>query len=231
MRQVGALLAGSMGLVSIAHSGAPLSTDDVGVLEPTACESETYAQHLHVAGIVSVRALSTQFGCGIGARSQIGFGYARAASGGAHDDAIGLSGKTGLFSADAASAAPFDLALAWRLTALRVAGTGFRHEGTAVVLVASRPLGAGFTAHANLGWSRSEASRASSTTWNVAAEAVVASGFELMAEVYGDDRDRPWRGVAARWAPAPHLSFGLSWARQSAHPRSRFASVGVKLGF
>ena len=223
MRQVAALLVGAMGLVSIAHGGAPLSTDDAGVLEPQVCEVETYAQRLTRSGIDAVRAVSTQFGCGIGARSQIAIGYARAASGDAHDDALGLAGKSSLFAAD--------LALAWKLSALRVAGAGFRHEGTALVLVASHALGAGVTAHANLGWAHSQSARASSTTWNLAAEALVAAGVELMAEVYGDDRDRPWRGLAARGSPAQRLSFGISWAQQSAQPRSRFAGIGVKLGF
>ena len=231
MRQVAALLVGAMGLVSIAHGGAPLSTDDAGVLEPQVCEVETYALRLTRSGIDAVRAVSTQFGCGIGARSQIAIGYARAASGDAHDDALGLAGKSSLFSADAAQASPFDLALAWKLSALRVAGAGFRHEGTALVLVASHALGAGVTAHANLGWAHSQWARASSTTWNLAAEALVAAGVEPMAEVYGDDRDRPWRGLAARGSPAQRLSFGISWAQQSAQPRSRFAGIGVKLGF
>ena len=133
MRQVAALLVGAMGLVSIAHGGAPLSTDDAGVLEPQVCEVETY-----------------------------------------------------------------------------VAGAGFRHEGTALVLVASHALGAGVTAHANLGWAHSQSARASSTTWNLAAEALGAAGVELMAEVYGDDRDRPWRGLAARGSPAQRLSIGIS---------------------
>ena len=114
---------------------------------------------------------------------------------------------------------------------MRSPGTGFRHEGTALVLVASRPLGAGLTAHANLGGSRSQSARASSTTWNLAAEAALGAGIELMAEVYGDDRDRPWRGIAARWSSTEKSSFGASWAVQSGSLRTQLVSVGAKLGF
>ena len=107
MRQIGALLVGGMGLVGSAEAGAPLATEDAGVLEARACEWETYAQRVHANAIDPVRAVSTQVGCGIGWRSQVGLGYARAASGGVHDDAIGLAGKTGLLLRNASDTAPF----------------------------------------------------------------------------------------------------------------------------
>lgn len=110
MRQVGALLVGSMGVIAVAQAAAPLATDDAGVLEARACEVETYGQRLREAGTDPVRGLSASFTCGIGMRSQFGLGYARASSGGTHDDAVGVSGKTGLFAADAP--VPFALALA-----------------------------------------------------------------------------------------------------------------------
>ena len=229
MRQVGVLLVGSMGLVAIAQGAAPLATDDTGVLEARACEIEIYGQRQRATANDPVRAVSTAFGCGIGMHSQIGIGYARAASDGALDDAVGVSGKTGLFAADAAS--PFALALAWRLTALRVAGSGFRHEGSAITLVASRQLGIGITAHANLGWAHRRQTHASSTTWNLAAEAALGAGFEALAEVYGDDRGRPWRALGARWSPTERVGFGVAWAQPPAHPRSGTASAGVRLGF
>ncbi len=228
MRKVGALLVGSMGLVALAQGAAPLATDDAGVLEARACEVETYGQRLRHTGIDPLHAVSASFTCGIGTRSQIGVGSARTSSAGAHADAVGVSGKTGLFASDAP--APLALALAWRLSASRVDGNGFRHEGTALTLVASRPLGSDITAHANLGWAHSQAAHANSTTWNVAAEAALGAGIEALAEVYGDDRGRPWRAVGARWSPTSRVSFGVAWQR-SAHPRSRAASLGVKLGF
>lgn len=99
------------------------------------------------------------------------------------------------------------------------------------MLVASRPLGTGITAHANLGWVHSQAGHASTTTWNLAAEAALGAGIEALAEVYGDDRGRRWQALGARWSPTSRLSFGVAWAQQSAHPRSRSATLGVKLGF
>ncbi len=229
MGRITALIVGGLGLASLPHGAAPLATDDAGVLEARACEIETYAQRQREAGAADpMRGASLAFGCGFGARSQVGLGYARTGSAAGHDAALGVAGKTALLAPDG----PFGLALAWRLNALRAAGSsGLRHDGSALVLIASRPLGADVTVHANLGWARSRAAHASSTTWNLAAEAALGAGVEALAEVYGDDREPPWRAIGARWSPTPQTSFGLSWAQQAAQPRSRTTNLGLKLGF
>lgn len=82
-----------------------------------------------------------------------------------------------------------------------------------------------------LGWARSEETRQSATTWNLAAELSVDSALDLGAEVYGDDRNKPAVGVGARWHLNEQLSLNASYAVQSETPRIKLWTIGFKLAF
>ena len=105
------------------------------------------------------------------------------------------------------------------------------HELTYLNAVATRDLAPGWTGHANLGWVRSESASANSTTWNLALERALGNGVDLMGEVYGDDRAKPWIGVGARWAVSDKLSLNAAWATQRETPRVNAWSIGFKLAF
>lgn len=59
--------------------------------------------------------------------------------------------------------------------------------------------------HANLGMSRDRQTRQHSTTWGVGAEFWTSERTMLIAESFGDDRQKPWVQAGVRYAIIPGL--------------------------
>ena len=77
---------------------------------------------------------------------------------------------------------------------------------TYAYLPASVSLAGGrMVVHANVGWLRERASGLKKLTWGLGAEWQVASRLTLIAESFGDHRDRPWWQLGARVAVVPDL--------------------------
>jgi hypothetical protein len=212
---------------SAAQAGRPLATEDADVLERGACEWESFAARQTVSGAPAVNGAGTQVGCGVGWNSQVALGYARERSAGASTSAWGLSGKTAIIERDAGATG---FTLAWGLGSLRTPGGSMKHESSFLTLVATREW-AGWLTHANLGWERSESASMNTTTWNLAVERPIGAGVDLMAEVYGDDRSRPWLGTGVRWTVNERFSVNASWSVQRESPRPKLWTLGFKLGF
>ena len=222
------LLLPLLAFAASAQAGRPLATEDADVLEPGQCEWESFAARTRADGEAGVRGWTTQFGCGLGARTQAALAYSRARSDGATAEGLLLGGKTQLLARQDDATG---WTLAWGLAAAKPPGGSFEHDTTYLNLVATRALGEGLTGHANLGWLRSQSAHASSTTWNLAAEQAVGAGVDLMGELYGDDRSETWLGLGARWTPSEHLSLNASWARQGGAASARLWTLGVKFSF
>lgn len=225
-----ALLAGALlaSAASLAHAARPLASEDADVLDAGQCEAEGFYSQWHASGFDGLKAWTLQAGCGIGAHTQLALAGSRANSGGEHADALQLAGKTALIARDEGG---LGLALAWNLSALRAGGGSFAHEASCLTLAATREMAPGWTAHANLGWTRSEQARMHSTTWGLALEKSLGHGVDLAGEVYGDDRHRPWTGAGLRWAVDAHWSLNAALAAQHDSPRQRLWSLGAKLSF
>lgn len=97
--------------------------------------------------------------------------------------------------------------------------------------MATKELRRGITGHANLGWTRSQIDDANSTTWNLAAEWALGHGVDVMGEVYGDDRAKPWLGGGLRWSASETLSVNSSYSVQSETPEVKQFTVGLKFAF
>jgi hypothetical protein len=213
---------------SSAHAGRPLATEDADVLERGECETEGFAARQTAAGAAAVDGIALQLGCGFGWNSQAALGYARERSAGASTGAWGLSGKTAIVERALGTTG---VTLAWGLGTLREPGGSMKHEASFLTLVATRAWVDGWLTHANLGWSRSESASANSTTWNLAVEKPIGGDVDLMAEVYGDDRDKPWLGTGVRWSVTERFSVDASWSVQNASPRPKLWTLGFKLAF
>lgn len=211
-----------------AHAGRPLATEDADVLDAGSCELEGFASRLDERLPPASRGTTLQFGCGIGWDTQAALGWTHARSGDESAHAWALGGKTAIVRRGQGGVG---LTLAWGFAAERPPGGPLKHEATALNLVATREWSGGWLTHANLGWLRSESASASTTTWNLALERPVGGGVDLMAELYGDDRTRPWVGVGARWAASERLGLNASYAVQDESPRPRLWTVGFKLVF
>ena len=213
-----------------AHAGRPMATEDAGVLDRGACELESYVARATASGLPSARALSLQLGCGFGYDTQLAFAVAEAKAGGLKARTTTLLGKTAL-NAPANNTTAFTLA--WGLAWAKPDGGSNGHELTFLNGVATHPLSSSLKLHANLGWSRSQSAKASTTNWNLGLEKSYASGIDAMAEIYATDRDdAPWVQLAVRWAAIPDKLFvDGSWGLQTGSGSAKQMTVGLKVPF
>lgn len=219
-----------------AHAGRPLQTDDAGVLDRGACEVEAAAERVRLEG-ERARGTSLALGCGAGSGVQLGLGVSRVSAGGARETGAEFGGKWALWRGSGAEDAPA-LALGWGVAGARDAAGTWRHVATDLVLLASVPLQSGWTLHANLGHARDETQPGQrSTTWGLALEHAGWAlpggvGVAPMAEVFGDDRERPWWNVGLRLTLLPdRLWADVAVARQQQSGGARAVGLGLKLAF
>ena len=213
-----------------AQAGRPLVTEDAGVLEPGACEVESFASRQREPSSPRVSGVSLQLGCGVGMQSQVALAGARERSEGETSRAWTFSGKTALNEpADDGPA----YTLAWGAASLRQPGGSHRHEDSFLNGVMSMPWGEALTLHANLGWSRSESARQSTTGWALALEHATTPAVSLMTEAFATDRDHaPWVQLAARWTLVPEKLFlDGSWGLQTTGQRPKMVTLGLKASF
>jgi hypothetical protein len=111
----------------------------------------------------------------------------------------------------------------------RNGGASLRWQEATVSLVATRELAGSWLLHANLGVSHERESRQNSTLWSVGVEST--DTLALAADVFGDDRSRPWisGGVGYSWGGG--FSASVRLAQQFEQPRLRSVTLGLKLVF
>jgi hypothetical protein len=214
------------------HAGRPLHTEDAGVLAQGDCELEGGTLR-HRADAGRAAESSLQAGCGLGAGSSLAVAGLTHRAGGLRESGLVIGGKTGLWTGGGSEAAA--LALAGQISGARVPGGSWHHAGSGLNLIASRPAGAHFTLHANLGHARNELDHQHSTTWGVAIEHAGLGHDQRwapMAELFGDDRERPWWNLGLRLTVlAEKLYFDISYGRQLTAGRPALVSLGFKAGF
>lgn len=214
-------------LPAAAFAARPLVTDDAGVLDPRACELEAVVGRQREE--TSTNTAAGQLGCGVGANSQLTLAFTRSReTEEPATRAVGLSSKTALgWFPDGPAQWALSMSLG-REHALE----GEQAELTAtVVLIATVKATDRFTWHANLGWINRRPARVNTTSWNLAGEYAVAPLLDLTAEVYGDDRSRPWLAAGARLNLGPAWSLNASYGAQPTEPHARQLSLGAKLAF
>jgi hypothetical protein len=221
-----AVLAATLCLPAVA--GRPLATEDADTLDAGDCEWESFAGRETARGLPSARAWATQVGCGVGHHAQVALGVGQTRSAGDTVPGWALSGKLGLVPRGEGATG---VSLAWGLGAEKAPGASMKHETSLLALVATRELSDGVLGHLNLGWARSESARRSSTLWNAAIEGTVGRGVDLMAEVYGDDRDKPWVATGIRWTLGESFSVDASYSVQTGSPRVKLWTLGFNLAF
>ncbi len=213
------------------QAGRPLQTEDAGVIAAADCEVEG-ARLLERTDGATEAENGLALACGVGLRSQLALGLARAGSGDAATRLQQLGGKTGLWRDGDEGPA---LTLAWSVGRAKEAGGGWRHDSREASLVASLPVD-GATVHLNLGHAREVPTRLVATTWALAwerdPEALGAMAWAPMAELFGDDHGQAWWNVAARLTLLPGRAFvDLSFGRRWQGGPSRLATLGFKLAF
>ncbi len=212
-------------VATAAQAGRPLQADDAAVMDPRACELEGAHGDWRLDG-GGQRQTSLQLGCGIGQGSEVALNVIRPRE-------LALNGKTLLVSTAWADG-DAQLTLGWSLSHRHVE-TIWRRSSAGLNLIGSAPLTRELTLHANLGHQRDELLRRRSTTWALAVEhGGLGEGgrWQPMAEVFGDDRGKPWANAALRVAVVPDRLFvDASYGRQFAGARARLKTLGFKLAF
>lgn len=85
--------------------------------------------------------------------------------------------------------------------------------------------------HTNLGWLRERGTRRNNMTWGVATELLISPRFSGIVETFGDNRQRPFWQIGARYALVPELvqvdaTIGQQHAGSSA---DRWFSFGLRI--
>lgn len=213
-----------------AHAGAPLLSEDSGVLGAGECEVEGAVATAR-EGDVSVRERILGLGCGTGHDWQWGLALAHASAGSASVRGVALGGKVTLWALSDDASIALAPSLGWSDS-----GSGWKQSTQDVTLVYSGPLVADWTLHLNLGHGRDREADERSTGWSVALE---HAGFDLggvtlapMGDLAGDDRGAPWWNLGLRATLVGDRAWlGLSYARQINPQRARLATLSLKVAF
>lgn len=204
----------------------PLASETADSLEKGNCEQESAWLSIRSSGQPSASAIDLLVACGIGHDTQLSAGYTRLRSAGLTDQSLNLAGKTTLVPiADGR----IGWALAYAASLDKAAGQGWRHEGTRLLGVGTTALAAWLTGHVNLGWQRSRSDRQSSTVWSLGLEG--DTGWRWTADLFGDDRSRPWASAGVLLPVSEKFSVNAAYAQQFESPRVRQWSLAFKLDF
>jgi hypothetical protein len=211
-----------------AHAERPLVTEHADILASRECEWESLAAITREEGADDTRSYSTLVGCGLGQRAQVALALASDRAGSDNNKSLTVLGKIGLV---ARSDKNPGITLAWSFAGGKAHNESFTLQGSALALVLSHGWAKYWLGHANLGWARDHSGHLNRSTWNLALERALGDGVDVMGELYGDDRDRPWLGLGVRWAAKESLSLNASYAAQYSGLRARLVTVGFNLVF
>lgn len=209
-----------------ARAGQPLLTETADVIGAGHCQLETSLGSLHESGAPRQQLADAVGSCGWGRHTEAGLTLAGLRASGASDRLVGLKGKT-LLAMPADGAASF--ALAYSLWWSRPAGEAWGLGGSRLFGVASRGLTEHLLGHLNLGWLRTERNRLSHTTWSLGVESDGDLGWA--ADLFGDDRSRPWLSGGVKLPLADKVSASLACAQALESSRPRLWTLGLKLEF
>jgi len=218
------LLASFVSLSMPARADRPLVSETADVIPSGDCQVETAAARVTSRGALSTTGLNALFSCGVLGNHQAALGYGDARSGGRSEQSLYVGGKSTLI---APAAGVTGLGVGYGIGLLKSAGLSFDHESSMVVAVLTRELSAGLLGHVNLGWSRSQSARQNSALWSLGFEH--GSDRVFAADLFGDDRGKPWLSAGMGWSLADKLSVNLAGALQFEKPKVKNLSVGFKI--
>lgn len=217
-------------LLALGAGGAladrPLVSETADVIGGDQCQVESGIARQTSSGTPSATGADVLGSCGIGGHSQLGISLAGARQAGSSASSIGLGGKSTLkMPADGA----IGYAVAYGISVDKLPGQSWRHGSTRLFGVATKEFEGGLLGHLNLGWLRTEADNLNSTTWSVGVEG--DGPLRWAADIFGDDRARPWVSAGIVLPVADKISANLAYAQQFERPRVRQWTLGFKIEF
>lgn len=221
------LLACALTLTTLpAWADRPLVSETADVIPASSCQVEAALGRTTQSGSPTEKAGAALFSCGVAGVHQFGFAAQESRADGARARALTLTGKTTLRMPDKGQPG---FGIAYTLGFEKADGQGLRRESATVLGVVTQEVLDGVLLHANLGWAHSRSAGQSTTTWSLGVEK--GDGIVLAADVFGDDRSRPWVSAGAGWALLDKLSFNAAYAMNFERKRVKQLSVGMKIVF
>lgn len=211
-----------------ACANRPLATDTADTVPNGRCQFEPYVGSNRSDATPTERFWVLQLNCGVTANTQLGANLARDWNDTDAANALAFTGKTTLVELKDGQTG---FALGYGLNASRPRGDAWSTEGGLLSGIASRQLADGWLVHANLGWTHSRSAHRSSTTWALATEYDLTTAAVFSAELYGDDRVRPWTSLGLLWKLGVSASVNVSYGVQSSSPRVRQFTAGFLVEF
>ncbi|MES2509144.1 MAG: hypothetical protein V4625_04405 [Pseudomonadota bacterium] len=217
------LLALGLCLCAPAQAARPLNTDDARIVDPDSCQLESWVRRNEA---------STEYwalpGCNFTGNLELTLGGARTndATGNPLDRTV-LQGKTILKPLEKSG---WGLGLA--------AGTVRRAQGNASSsdVYAYVPTSLSFAddrwiVHTNVGWLREGATRRDLATWGVGFERELTPSTWLIAETFGQSRERPQFQMGLRqWIVPGHVQIDATYGNRAGGGGSeRWFSIGLRL--
>lgn len=208
---------------SAARADRPLVSETADVIGAGRCQIETGLASTRASGLVSLRSVDMSGSCGVAGHTQLGIALGSSRQAGATDLGLSLVGKHTLkMPADGT----IGYGVAYNLGLEKASGEGWRHGSTRLLGAATKEFAMGMLGHLNLGWVRNQRDRLNVTTWSLGVES--DSALRWAADVYGDDRARPWVSAGLLLPLADGISANLAYAQQFEQPRVRQWTLGFK---
>ena len=218
------LLAALACLPLTTRADRPLVSETADVIPSGACQVETAVARVTSRGALSTTGFNALFSCGVLGMHQAAIGYGRARTSEESEQSLSFGGKTTLIAPEPGITG---FGVGYGIGLSKASGLSTEHESSMVVAVLTRELSAGLLGHVNLGWSRSQSARQNSAIWSLGFEH--GSERVFAADLFGDDRGKPWLSAGMGWSLAEKLSVNLAGALQFEKPKVKNLSVGLKL--
>ncbi len=204
--------------------------DEVDIVERGDCDVETKWQRRTARGEALERESALRLGCGIGWSTELALAFARTRSADARGDALDIEGKTSLRER---SGGRLGWALAYGVAAERAGpGVPWRRTERFILIEATLQPATGWLAEVSLGNARQRSARRDTTLWSLGLERGFSDSFEAVAELSGDDRDRPTASVGLRYQIWPdHALLSLTYGVKMTPLRERRLGLGVTFEF
>lgn len=209
-----------------AWADRPLVSETADVIGAGDCQVEAWAARARASGLATARGETAFASCGVGGQHQFGLLAEQLRVAGERERAYTLFGKTTLVAPEKGK---LGFGLAYSLGFDKPAGQGLRRESAMVLGVLTQELGGGTIVHVNLGWTHSRSASQSTTVWSLGVEH--GEAFTVAADLFGDDRSRPWASAGVGYNVSDSLSLNATYALQFDKPRVRVAALGLKLKF
>jgi hypothetical protein len=219
----GACAAALLATACSAWAGRPLTVEDASVVEDHGCQVEAWIDRSRDATTGWVVPA-----CNLFWNTEWQAGFARSHEGQTRFSDAYFQAKTLL--QEVRDDSPWGVASVIGVTRKPLNETHRGYDNPYAIAVLTIAAGsAPVLVHGNLGWTHDRERSRDTTVWGVAAESPVSASIAVMGEVFGENADRPFWRIGARWTAVPkHLEVDLSYlARSGATAAERFISVGV----